>query len=514
MSVSAAALILSYPKPSWSLLAWVALIPFFITNEDSSSRERFRNGYLLGFLVSLGVFYWVTYSMRHYGHLDLATSVSMLVLMALYLAFYPAVFGWAWGFFQARGLFPLFSVPALWVVLEFLRAKLLTGFPWALIGYTQSEQLPVIQLSEITGIYGISFLILLVNQAGFQLFFSRNSNRSWKKKWPEAAFPAILICLVLIFGWQRLSGEDLENDKAPKLKVSVIQGNIDQSLKWDPAHQQKTIEIYSTLTIDSIRHHRAAHQASQQELRYPPLVVWPETAVPFYFLNEGRHTPRLFELSRETDAYLLFGSPAFGQQGNRRHYFNRAYLLSPEGRINFYDKVHLVPFGEYVPLKRLLPFVNRMVESIGDFTPGRAGYLLDHPQARIGVLICFETIFPELSRAFKRDGCNLLVNMTNDAWFGRTSAPYQHLAMLAFRAVETRTWVARAANTGFSAVIDASGRVREKSSLFEKTAIQAIIPLRSQSTLYSRYGDWLVVLCLAVTLAGGLHYYFRRHRRK
>jgi apolipoprotein N-acyltransferase len=153
-----------------------------------------------------------------------------------------------------------------------------------------------------------------------------------------------------------------------------------------------------------------------------------------------------------------------------------------------------------------------MVESIGDFSPGRAGYLLGHPQAKIGVLICFETIFPELSRAFKRDGGNLLVNMTNDAWFGRTSAPYQHLAMLVFRAVENRTWVARAANTGFSAVIDSAGRIRDRSSLFEKATLQAIIPLRNQTTFYSRTGDWLVYICLLSTVAWLVTFYLRNRR--
>ena len=170
--------------------------------------------------------------------------------------------------------------------------------------------------------------------------------------------------------------------------------------------------------------------------------------------------------------------------------------------MEYYDKVHLVPFGEYVPLKRFIPFVHRMVDSIGEFSTGPRPYGLHHPQGKIGVLICFETIFPEISRALKRDGCRLLVNITNDAWFGRTSAPYQHLSMLTLRAVENRVWIARAANTGFSAVIDASGRIVQKSSLFEKATLQAIIPLRRESTFYSRYGDWLVGCCFLVVLAG------------
>jgi apolipoprotein N-acyltransferase len=212
----------------------------------------------------------------------------------------------------------------------------------------------------------------------------------------------------------------------------------------------------------------------------------------------------LFELAGETKAHLLFGSPAVGRENNRPRYYNRAYLLGPSGQVAYYDKVHLVPFGEYVPLKRLLPFVHRMVESIGEFSSGPRPYGLNHPQGKVGVLICFETIFPEISRALISDGCRLLVNMTNDAWFGRTSAPYQHLSMLTLRAVENRVWIARAANTGFSALIDSTGAIVRSSSLFEKATLQAIIPLRKEKTFYTRYGDWLVGLCFGVVLAGSL----------
>jgi apolipoprotein N-acyltransferase len=501
--LSAALLTLSFPKTSWWFLAWVAFIPLFKALESQPARKRLALGYTMGFVYSLGVFYWVTHSMRYYGHLSVPISISMLVLMALYLALFPAVFGLLWGLFPVGGLFSLIWAPALWVGLEYLRSVLLTGFPWALVGYSQYRLLPLIQISEYTGIFGLSFLIILINQAIYQLFLKSDANRPWSGKWAEAVLAGTLLLAVVAYGTYILPENQMADDQADRIKVSIIQGNIDQSLKWDPNYQEQTINIYKDLTLKSLSDlseiKPEAPGLNQESL---PLVIWPETAVPFYFLNEQRLSGRLFELSRETNSHLLFGSPAVGRQNDRLHYYNRAYLLSPSGQVSYYDKVHLVPFGEYVPLKRFLPFVHRMVESIGEFSSGPRPYGLEHPQGKIGILICFETIFPEISRALKRDGCRLLVNITNDAWFGQTSAPYQHLSMLTFRAVENRVWIARAANTGFSALIDSSGRIVRKSSLFEKATIQAIIPLREESTFYSRYGDWLVGFCFLVVIGG------------
>lgn len=484
----AALLIPAFPKVSWSFLAWIAFLPFFKVLENSPAGQRFRQGMLFGIAYSLGVFYWVTYSMRHYGGLDWFTSLTILLLMVLYLALYTGAFAWLWGFFPAQGLFPIIWVPSVWVGLEFLRAHLLTGFPWELLGHSQYNFSILIQIAEVTGVFGISFLILLVNQTLFQLFLAgpfASGSRSWRE-----AIPALsLVMVTLLFGFLSLGKQEQRDQGAQVIKVAVIQGNIDQSVKWNPTHQERTIAIYKDLT--------SRHKANK-----PDLVIWPETAVPFYFLNENRFTPQLFQLARESGTHLLFGSPAFGYQGGKMHYFNRAYLMSPDGRLSFYDKVHLVPFGEYIPMKKFLPFVGKMVEAIGDFSPGSGSRGLSHPKGNLGVLICFETIFPELSRAYNQEGCRLLINMTNDAWFGKTSAPYQHLSMLTFRAVENRLWVARAANTGFSAIIDSAGRIKKSFPLFQTGGIYATIPLREEKTFYSRYGDLLVGFSALIFLSG------------
>jgi apolipoprotein N-acyltransferase len=487
--LSSVLLILAFPKFSWSFLAWVAFGPFFIALENQSGRKRFKLGYLWGILYSLGVFYWVTHSMRYYGGLDPVTSFAILFLMVLYLALYAGAFAWFWGLLPSKGLLTLAWVPSVWVGLEYIRAHILTGFPWELLGHSQYNNLPVIQVAEWVGDYGVSFLIILVNQTLYQLFFTGNPFQGWARKWKEAILTLSLLGMTLLFGYTALESQKNQDEQAPFIKVALIQGNIDQTVKWNPAFQGKSVDIYKQLT--------AGFRAEE-----PDLVIWPETAVPFYFLNEDRFSSQLFQLTRETGSHLLFGSPAAGTREGKTHFYNRAYLLSPEGQISYYDKVHLVPFGEYVPLKKFLPFVGKMVEAIGDFSPGPGSKGLSHPKGKLGVLICFETIFPELSRAYKKDGCQFLVNITNDAWFGQTSAPYQHLSILTFRAIENRVWIARAANTGFSAVIDSTGQIIKRFPLFQSGGIYAKIPLRSEQTFYSRYGDLLVVFCCLVFLGG------------
>ena len=313
--LSAAFLILSFPQPSWSFLAWFAFIPLFHVLENQTARKRLALGYTFGFVVSLGLFYWVTHSMRFYGHLSTPISLSMLVLMALYLALYPAVFGWGWGLFPARGVLSLFWAPALWVGLEYLRSILLTGFPWALLGYSQYSLTSVIQIAEYTGVYGLSFLIIFINQVLYQLFLKSDDQRGWSEKWVEAVLAGVLVLLAVGYGTVLLSEDRQADARADRIKVSIIQGNIDQSLKWNPDYQEETINIYTDLSLKSLSAlSRIEAKAPGMKIEGPPLLIWPETAVPFYFLNEQRLTGRLFAFSRETRSQLLFGSPASGRE--------------------------------------------------------------------------------------------------------------------------------------------------------------------------------------------------------
>ncbi|MGC8811075.1 MAG: apolipoprotein N-acyltransferase [bacterium] len=243
----------------------------------------------------------------------------------------------------------------------------------------------------------------------------------------------------------------------------------------------------------------------------PDLVIWPETATPFFFQNNFPFQSRILDLAAQMETPLLFGSPAFTRQDHKVNYFNSAFLISPQKEIlGRYDKIHLVPFGEYAPLAGLLGFTRDIIGAIGDFTPGLGVTNLALPWGKFGVLICYEIIFPNLTRQFAAQGAQFLVNITNDAWFGRTSAPYQHLSMATLRAVENRLPIARAANTGISAIINAEGKIVQSSNLFTREVLSGNIKINTGLTFYTRYGDIFAYLCLVISGLYLISIYWRR----
>ena len=374
-----------------------------------------------------------------------------------------------------------------WVSLEYVRGHFITGFPWCLMGHSQYEQLPLIQMAELFGAYGMSFLILLVNGAVHRVLFVRETpSRVWVYMERTAVVLAVSGCL--IYGNHRLAEIKAEKAGAKAVRAVIVQANVDQSLKWDASYQRETIAAYERLT--------RASRAFE-----PQLIVWPETSVPFFFQRSGEYAPRILTLARESGAWLLFGSPAYERTSEVTRYFNRAYLAPPDGQaLQFYDKVHLLPFGEYVPLKKVLFFVERLVPAAGDFSRGRHHDPLtfDPP---LGILICYEAIFPEPSGLLARKGARLLINITNDAWFGMTGAPHQHLCMSVFRAVETRTPLIRAANTGISAFIDPTGKIMKKSPLFTESVLKSRIRIPGTPLpFYARHGDVFALFSLCLSL--------------
>ncbi len=365
-----------------------------------------------------------------------------------------------------------------------MRSWFLTGFPWENLGYSQFLLRPVIQIADITGVYGISFLLVMVNGAVFSLLVSLIYKRAISYR--KMVVAAMLLLIALGYGWLRLGL--LQQHHGAAVTVALIQGNIPQDVKWDPAFLDETMDRYRRLTMET---------APQN----PELIIWPEAATPFYFQSEKPYQEQVASLMGKTGAHLLLGSPAWERTAEGIQYFNSAFLVSPDGRIQGrYDKIHLVPYGEYVPLKRFFPFIEKMVVGIGDFSPGKETAVLRFPGGAFGTLICYEIIFPDLVRRFVKNGATFLVNITNDAWFGRTAAPYQHLSMAVLRAVENRRAVARSANTGISALIDADGSILQRTSLFTPAAITGIIYKRTNLTFYARYGDIFALLCLGISV--------------
>lgn len=486
----------SFPRYGHPLVAWVALVPLFGLAAARDPRTSFKLGWFAGICHGLTLLYWIVYVINHYGSLPFVVSLAVCFLLVAYLAIYPALFCATLSWLRERRLPWLLLSPFLWVSLELAKSKLLTGFPWENLGYSQYRWLPLIQIAEITGVYGLSFAVVLGNAALFHLLARRK--RRWKSSADLLPFLSAvgLVFGLYIFGTWKLGM--VEDQTGPAFQVAMVQGNIAQENKWDPAFQKSTLRRYFRLTREVVKDD-------------PQLLVWPETATPFYFQADTENRKALLQKVRQWKVPLLFGSPAYGRpQGDLRLY-NRAYLLDESSRIvGYYDKIHLVPFGEYVPLKRMLFFVDKLVQATGDFASGGSPELLPLPPARLGVLICYEAIFPELNRRLVAGGANLLVNITNDAWFGRSSAPYQHLSMATFRAVENRVPVVRCANTGISAFIDRRGRILQATGLFEEAALSAEIQLGGGRTVYCRYGDWFALGSLAVCATGFLLGLWRR----
>lgn len=471
----------AFPRPDLYPLAWVALIPLLMVMKQ----RPFAAGFVCGASFFATVLYWLNIVMTTYGGLNLFFSLAAYLFLITYLACFFALSTWLTCAFEKHYKLPcLLTLPVLWVALEYLRSFLLTGFPWALLGYSQQNFSQAIQSADVTGVYGVSLLLVAVNCALAWIIQQPRSGVAWL----GVAGTLMMATTHLGYGVWR-EGQPLDQ-REDQLQVSLIQGNVEQAIKWDPQYRQATISKYLQLS----------EQAATDS---PELLIWPEAATPFYLQESTSLTEQVRQVPLRHKSYLLVGSPAYQQQKNGEiSYFNSAYLYSPQGeQLGRSDKIHLVPFGEYVPLGKLLSFVNKLVVGVGDFSPGTVTPLPLNGH-RLGVLICYEVIFPELARDYVRKGSSLLVNLTNDAWFGRSSAPYQHLAMARFRAIENRVWLARAANTGISAFIAPSGKVTAASPLFEELQLSSLVGLGSEPTFYTRFGPLLAQACLLLSVIG------------
>ncbi|MDJ0804430.1 MAG: apolipoprotein N-acyltransferase [Desulfobacterales bacterium] len=493
--VSGMTLTAAFPRTGLFFLAGIAYIPLLLALRDVSVWTGFRLGLVTGLAHALSLLYWIAHTITTYGHIHMAVAVSILLLLAVYIALYTA----AWAALAVHaGRNPLlmpFVLPACLTGLEYLRGHLLTGFPWGFLGHSQYAFRPLIQMADVTGVYGISFTLMMINAALFMLVLWR-SGKYWQghpvRRRSAVGWGGISLGIVtaaIVYGLVRTGQiENLANG-APRVKVAIVQGNIPQAVKWDPAFQIATTKKYIQLSL----------QAAENQ---PDLVVWPETATPFHMHHHKVLTGMVSRGVQAAGTHFVIGSPFFNRQGNRMRYYNSAFLAAPDGVIGQrYDKAHLVPFGEYVPLRRWLPFVGKLVAQVGDFVAGTPGQVLTWHDHRLAPLICYEAIFPALTRAAALNGADLLVNLTNDAWYGRTSAPYQHLSLCVFRAIESRRSFIRAANTGISGFIGPTGRIENPTGLFVDALTSQDVPALTYQSLYTRIGDAFAWLCLAASAA-------------
>ena len=506
---------LCFPKFDLGLLAWIVLVPLHLALDQCSRQRAFWIGWLSGVVGFTGIMAWVVTAMTTYGKVPEPVSYAILLLLTTYLGLYVGLYSLAvvW----LRELIPrygIFFAPCFWVALELFRTYLLSGLPWCLLGYSQYRELDLIQVADHTGVYGISFLIVLVNVAFAELLlwimpFFRGFH---PVKLPWELLTAAAACMLLSWFYSSavLSDRDLKNQKT-SITVGIVQPNIDQAVKWDTSFRNETMRRFDRLTA--------------QLGTGTDLIVWPEAATPFIVEREKEYQLQLIAWAERAQAPILLGSPALRFYPDRRPYLlNSAYLLGRDGTVlGRYDKHHLVPFGEYIPLKSsLLFFLDKLVEGIGDFEAGPGSTTLSfNPKSwnterangtrsvKFGVAICYEVIFPDLVRQFAANGAEFLVTITNDGWFGPSSAPAQHFAMVVFRSVENHLAFARAANTGISGFIDPFGQIIEATPLFVEQASYTTIPTRQARTFYSYYGDVFAHACVIICAIFCLFGYFR-----
>ena len=466
-------------------------------------RRAFLLGLSTGAVAFAGTLYWLVETMTTFGGLPLPVAIFAAGLLVAYLALFPAAFALLTSHFRARlGAPGLLLAPAAWVAGELGRQYVWDGFPWALLGYSQVGVLPIAQAASVVGVYGLSALLAWTSAAAAYALTVPG-----RRRWIPAAGTLLAVAAIAVWGSARLrTSAMLSHGEA--VRVAVLQGNVPQDEKWDPAMRAEIMDRYLTMTRQAL-----AEGAT--------FIMWPESATPLPFEQDLIGGAALRRLAVESGATLLVGSdqiepirvvpPEAATQADSKRkqpearYYNAAFLVKPDGRVGaVYRKMHLVPFGEYVPLQSLLFFAGPIIGAVADFSPFSAGtepVLLPVGSHVASTAICYEVIYPDLIRRFVVGGSELLTTITNDAWYGRSSAAYQHWDQASMRAIEEGRYLARAANTGISGFVDPYGRVVAKTPLFERAVVVRDIRFLKDRTIYSRIGDLVAWLSLALVAA-------------
>ncbi len=516
---SAVLLIVAFPNWNQPWCAWVALVPWLVALRQTSGRRAFGLSYLVGLAFFLGSMWWLTKLTPFGGPMAI---VGWLVLCA-YLALYFGAFGWMAHQLLGTGdggqgtgknatgrrrfslsLEPctlnLLLLPSAWVALEYLRSHLLSGFGWNLLGYSQASAPSVLQVADLTGAWGVSFVLVMMNVAVVTALERRPSGRR-----AAAVIAAGLVMLGTAgYGRYRLA----QPVSGSHVTIAVVQGSIPQDEKWDEARKPVIVAQYAQLTLRAAEGH-------------PQVIVWPETAVPGYLELDEPLTAQVRAVVQSVKTPMLVGAPMARAHDGAWETTNSAALFNADGvLVARYDKLRLVPFGEFVPGESWLPWLRDILPPIGNFVPGQELTVFKLQGARskvqgvdlepralsleptFSVLICFEDVFPDLARRFVNRGAQMLVTITNDAWFGDTAAAYQHAQASTLRAVELRVPMVRAANTGWSGCIDAKGRwlasvrAADGHELFVPGMASCEVTVGNPASLYRRWGDWFAWLCL------------------
>jgi len=520
--LSAILQVVIFPLSHLYALSWFALAPLIVALlrarpageleiagsvklQPATPVQGFLLAYVCGILWYAGTCYWIYDTMRQYGGLSAPAAVLALFLFCCYLGLYHGLFGLLVGLLAGSGRDfrrPLVIAPFLWVALELARTRV-TGFPWNLLGIAQVDNVALCRIAGLTGVYGISFEIVLVNVALAAAFLVPREKRG-----------AMLVA-ALAAGSVLQAGKLVEAPaEKPDHAALLVQQNVPVSANWTPAYFQQTLSDLTELSANSAADRPAVRTGVWPKI---DLIVWPESPAPF-FTNDPRFRDAVSDMARDTKTWTVAGSigTAPAVAGQAAPVFNSAALISPTGDWTArYDKVHLVPFGEYLPFPSLFSFAGGLTKEVGEFEKGTSRKPLDAGTSRLGVFICYESVFPDEVRHFADQGADVFVNISNDGWYGDSGAYAQHLNQTRMRAIENNRWLLSATDTGVTASIDPWGRVVAQIPRKERTALLAPYALTSVTTFYTRHGDWFAYVC-AIISSGALlaRFAFSKNRKK
>jgi apolipoprotein N-acyltransferase len=465
--ISGLLLALSFPPYHLGFLAFFCLVPFLFALTKRQTEPSFGLGLVMGLALYGSTFFWIAW-------VTLPGALGAIGLLTVFLGLFTLIFHFV---LRRLGALAIWAFPFFWTAMEYLRSLGQLGFPWTSICYSQTEYLPLIQFASLTGPYGVSFWLASINSLVF-----------WSlSRWRRGKYLLLLLVPLLVIPYVYGQGIIPKSPASADFRVALIQPNMGPDIKWDSKYIEHNFEVLIDMT-----------RQTQQE--QPDMIIWPETATPCYLMKQRDYHQRVRDLVEELGVPLLTGSPDYAYRGDEEYeYFNSAFFLVPQDpQVQGYTKMQLVPFSEKIPYDEKISLLRRINFGEADFTPGCDHTIFEHPRARFAVLICFESIFPQLAREFHRRGADFLVVITNDGWFGKTPAPYQHAQISIFRAIETRTSIARCANTGVSMIIDPFGRIIHRTPIFVKERVVANLSLQRQDTFYARHGDWLSRACTVV----------------
>lgn len=500
-----AVLAASFARPGLAPAGWIGLAPVMILGITAPRPLRAAaEGFVFAAALHALSFAWWYGLLREFGRLSSLQASGVFLLLTIYVALYGALFGAGLErLARRRGTrAALATAPALWAALELIRGRAFTGLPWPVLGAGQQRFTAAIQVAELAGVTGVTLVVAAGNAALAWLILSRFRRGAGPGAFRMRGAAALVLvpAAALLYGTARL-GAGWGGESS--VTVGVVQGNVPQDVKWEPSARMRILED----------HLEATREAAGRGAK---LVVWAESSVPLPITSDPGTMMMLEATTRRLDIDLLVGSVHYERGGAGRKIFNSAFLIpgrEPGREPLRYDKMHLVPFGEYVPFSSWLGPVESMVEEAGDFSAGEAPAVFDSRSGRLGPFICFEAIFPELVRRISASGAQVLVNLTNDAMLGDTAGPRQHLALAALRAVESRRWMVRAANTGISAVVDPAGRVVDSAPFGRRAVLVSRVPLLEGTTVYAAVGDvagWGCAIFAALALFIPPHFPGRR----